>query len=574
MRIMAKFIVGVCAATVFAVAAGLFAAEGVRRTSALTSDLYDRPLMAADFARSAFTGLIRMDRAYETALRESDRSRFREQIDSIAAIEDTVLSDLAIVAERAPDSDSERILADAHRDMAQWHELRQDFLRLAAQNGQDSIKTDELRPLTERKAAILTAAENNFDILVENAKAAGLDFRQAAVRIGHDTWRFALIAIGASAFLSLLIAFLLGRGITRPILAVTSVMAHLAEGKTDVPIPSDNRADEMGAMIRALRVFREQLMAKRALEERESEEASRFQSIRRAEMSELAHAFDASVAKIVAEISGDASRVESIASKMSQAALQSAEQTEAVAQSSREASTNVQTIAAAAEELSASIAEIGRRAAESSKIAANAVTDARRTNQAVGGLASAGQRIGEVVQLINDIASQTNLLALNATIEAARAGEAGKGFSVVASEVKNLAAQSAKATEEIADQVAAIRKATDEAVASIKGISAVIDAMNEISASIAEGMQQQGAATGEIARTVLLAAEGSERVSSEIKEVTQIANETGDAASTVLTSSSTLVERLTVLRQEVDAFVQKFSTGFDDSAPQTVSRAA
>jgi len=183
------------------------------------------------------------------------------------------------------------------------------------------------------------------------------------------------------------------------------------------------------------------------------------------------------------------------------------------------------------------------------------VNEAGRTNERVHALAEAAQKIGDVVKLINDIASQTNLLALNATIEAARAGEAGKGFAVVASEVKSLATQTAKATEDIASQVAAIQGATGGAVVAIRGIGTTIGEVKAIATTIASAVEEQGAATQEIARNVQQAASGTAEVSNNIGGVTQAANDTGAAAGQVLSASQDLARQGEVLRGEVSQFL-------------------
>ena len=224
---------------------------------------------------------------------------------------------------------------------------------------------------------------------------------------------------------------------------------------------------------------------------------------------------------------------------------------------SAQAATNVQTVAAATEELTSSITEISRQVGESARIAGRAVEQVGRSEATVTALAQAAQRIGEVVSLINTIAEQTNLLALNATIEAARAGEAGKGFAVVASEVKSLANQTAKATEGITAQVSAIQGSTQEAVDTIKGIGEIIDKMSEIATTVASAVEEQGAATAEIARNIQEAAAGTREVSSNIAGVSAAADESGRTAEDVLTSTTRLTEESEALGSEVGQFLSR-----------------
>jgi methyl-accepting chemotaxis protein len=229
--------------------------------------------------------------------------------------------------------------------------------------------------------------------------------------------------------------------------------------------------------------------------------------------------------------------------------------TAAAAAASEEASASVSTVAAATEELAASVAEIGRQVVHSSTVANDAVHKAAQTTELVGSLSSAGEKIGEVLRLIGAIASQTNLLALNATIEAARAGEAGRGFAIVAAEVKALASQTAQATEEIASQVSAIQSATGNCVTAIGGISGTISEISSISTTIATAVEQQGAATREIARSVQDAAAGTSEVSINVAGASQAADQSRVLADSVLVASGELDQHATALFERVDSFL-------------------
>ena len=276
---------------------------------------------------------------------------------------------------------------------------------------------------------------------------------------------------------------------------------------------------------------------------------------KKAEIASLANGFESTVGLILETVTSTSRELVASAGTLTSSAGRAQEVAATVAAASREASTNVQSAASATEEMTTSVSEIGRQVQESSRIASEAVHQASKTNDSVGELSQAASRIGAVVELINTIAGQTNLLALNATIEAARAGEAGRGFAVVASEVKALAEQTAKATGEISQQINGIQAATQGSVAAIKEIGATINRMSEISATIASAVEEQGAATQEIARNVQQAAQGTQQVSANITDVSRGASDTSSASSRVLTAAQSLSHDSNRLKVEVAKFL-------------------
>ena len=362
-----------------------------------------------------------------------------------------------------------------------------------------------------------------------------------------------IVALGVAVLLLIGAATLLGGAISRSTLALTTSMTRLADGDKKLEIAGTDRRDELGAMARAVVVFRDGLVRADEMAA-ESKRDHEVREKRAASISKLTADFDGQVASLIEAVTAATGTLQGTATGLSTASDGARQGATACAAASGEASANVQTVASAAEELAASIQEIGRQVKESTRLASIAVSDSESTNRQVQALAEAASKIGEVVQLITSIAEQTNLLALNATIEAARAGEAGKGFAVVASEVKNLANQTAKATEEIAAQVGEIQEATGSTVASIKGIGERISGMNEIAAQVAAAVEEQNAATHEIARNVQQAAGSSEEVSGNIVSVSQAADETGRAAGEVLSTSAELSGQAETL----DTFVRKF----------------
>ncbi len=345
------------------------------------------------------------------------------------------------------------------------------------------------------------------------------------------------------------------RRISVPLGRITRMMGSLATGDTTVDVPFKARRDEIGAMAAAVQVFKDNLIRTRQLEEETALARASAEAQRKAGMRQMADAFEQAVGGIVGMVSASATELQATAQTMTATATQTAAQSTAVAAAAEEASCNVGTVAAAAEELGASVAEIGRQVDGSARLARAAVAEAGQTADQVRALTEATTRIGSVVGLISSIAGQTNLLALNATIEAARAGMAGRGFAVVAAEVKELAGQTARATEEITTQIAAIQASTGQAAGAIGGITARIEEISGVATSIAAAVEEQGAATQEIVRNVGQAAAGTGEVTGNIAGVAGAAEETGAAASQVLASASELSRQSEHLSAEVARFL-------------------
>jgi methyl-accepting chemotaxis protein len=361
-------------------------------------------------------------------------------------------------------------------------------------------------------------------------------------------------AIGGTVF-GVVMSWLIGRGISRPIRAIADVLLALANGNKAVDVPYANRKDEVGENARAAQVFKENLLRIEKMEAEQRQAETRAAERRKADMRRMADEFQKAIGGIVDTVSSASSQLESAATALTGTAASTQELSGAVAAASEQTSANVQGVAAASEELSSTVSEISRQVQESSVIASSAVQQAGKTNASVTELSQSAERIGDVIGLINTIASQTNLLALNATIEAARAGDAGKGFAVVAQEVKALAAQTAKATSEIGAQIAGMQTATQDAVNAIAEIASTINKMSEISGAIAAAVEQQGATTKEISRNVTEAAKGTSEVASNITEVSRGANETGSASSQVLSSAKALSGESNRLKSEVEKFL-------------------
>ncbi len=376
---------------------------------------------------------------------------------------------------------------------------------------------------------------------------------------GEKQVNITTIAAGSALaiVLGIALALFIGRSISRPVGALTSVMERLSHNELDVDVPGESRRDELGAMAMTVKVFKENALQVIRLKREQEEQDRRQAEEKKMTLQRLADDFDQSVGTIVQAVTASAAQMESSAQTMTTNAQEASSRSENVARAAEVTSQNVQTVAAAADEMHKSIEEIARQVAESTKITSRAVEEAKKTNLTVSGLADAAQRIGDVVTLIQDIAEQTNLLALNATIEAARAGDAGKGFAVVASEVKNLAGQTARATEEISQQIGEMQSVSGNAVSAIGSIGTTISDISGIANAIASAVEEQGAATQEIARNIQEAARGTGEVSSNIDSVNHAATDTGTSASQVLQAAQNLSEQGATLREQVQKFLEE-----------------
>jgi len=281
------------------------------------------------------------------------------------------------------------------------------------------------------------------------------------------------------------------------------------------------------------------------------------QESRRAAIEAAIAVFRPRIETMLKTVSEHAIAMRSTAGTLFAASSRTSQRAEGAVDTSNEASVNVEIAAGAAEELAASIAEISRQLGQTNSVVGTAVKEAASTNAQIGSLAQAAQKIGDVVKLIQDVAGQTNLLALNATIEAARAGEAGRGFAVVASEVKSLAVQTARATEDIAAQIAAVQVSTGAAVEAIKLIAERMKEISDYTSAAAASVQQQQAATGEISQNVMSAARSTKDIVAVLGDVTGAAAETRGSAETVLAASKAVETAASDLRNEVEGFLQK-----------------
>ncbi|MCZ4282488.1 methyl-accepting chemotaxis protein [Kiloniella laminariae] len=397
--------------------------------------------------------------------------------------------------------------------------------------------------------------------LINQVVSGAAEGAVASVSVSEDAIAEGKFWLSAISVLSVILAvfivfFYVGRMIIERLVVLSSAMSDIANGDLTVEV-SAGQNDEIGAMARALEVFKNNALNVERLRREREEAKTVAEAKRKADMNALADQFNSRVKAIVSTVQSSVSDLSTTAQGMNDIAGRAQQKSSQASQASSDVSINVDSVAAASEELSSSIEEISRQTALAATASREVSSDARETNQAVDSLSEAAEKIGAVVDLISEIADQTNLLALNATIEAARAGDAGKGFAVVASEVKNLATQTGSATDDISTQISTIRSTVQQAAEAIKKVTLAVGNVDEITSSIAAAVTEQSSATGEMSRNVRLAADGTTRVSQNIQEVMQASEETGDASETVLSASRKLAVELETLSREVDVFMQE-----------------
>ncbi len=436
--------------------------------------------------------------------------------------------------------------------VAQFTRLRQELAVAGVEQGREAA--DRLGNNDANRAA-REAFNRGLDAL-NTATTAALAAQEA--EIASTARRVSLLLLGVTVLAVVLVLALViwkvQQGVARPLRQLDSALRDMAEGKLDdVQLPPAGD-DEVGHIAAAAAVFRGKLLEARRMEAEIAAERA-LKDRRQSAMDQHTQDFGGSISGVMQRLERSANGMRDTAKEMGSAAGQTQQRSSATADGAAESSKALSTVASAAEQLSASVSEIARQVTRAADAARDAVGQANTTDMKVAGLAEAAARIGDVVRMITDIAGQTNLLALNATIEAARAGEAGKGFAVVAGEVKALASQTARATEEISEQINAIRLATGDAVQAVREVTGAIGRVDEVATVIAAAVEQQGAATQEIVASVQRVARATEDATQAMREVSEVAANTGELSREVMTTADEVGGVAATLRAEVDHFL-------------------
>jgi methyl-accepting chemotaxis protein len=522
---------------------------------AVSLDAFDRDVMTS---QNNAIGVVTMEADFkkqvqewkDTLLRGKKPDLLEKYWGNFQAREADVRREAEELSRSIPDAETAQLVVQflaAHRSMGEAY--RRGLEQFKAHDFDSAVGDKAVAGIDRAPTDLMGRAKER---LMAMAAARAHD---ATARAARTTWVTILLLAGVTALTVLAFFLAIHRTIARPLTRVVGVLGDLAHGNTAVEVDGLARGDEIGAVARAMQVFKGRMVENERMHGEQDEVKRRAEAEKKAAIARLADAFAAATGNVVGAMSSASSGLTAAAASLSRTADSTRQTSAAAASASEQTSGNVHSVATAAEEMAAAIGEIARQVQESSRISGDAVDQARRTDERIAKLAQSAGRIGDVTALITSIAEQTNLLALNATIEAARAGAAGRGFAVVAQEVKQLAAQTAKATSEISGQIAEMQAATKDSVAAIKEIGGTIGYISEIATTIAAAVEEQGAATREISRSVQEAAIGAGKVAEDLKEVRDGAEKTGVASSEVLSAAASVSDQGSRLKAEVERFL-------------------
>ena len=447
---------------------------------------------------------------------------------------------------------------DAYRGVV---EVAVDSSALIAQRAGTQRKIAELKDqLQSEQALLIKANEAERQKVTAQTDRYTVDIGTLEADLTSTQSNASLMSVGAKIAFFLITVFLLGLALrhmlTRPLDNLTSGMLRLAEDDLSVEATGQDRRDEIGAMSRAIAIFKDNAVKRHKLE-RESADHMQEQKERQRTIDALLSDFRAQIQQSLATVSTRAESMQVLAASLNSLSSETSTRARSADDASSQSAENVDVMATASTDMIASIAEISEQVGQTNELVSAASEEARETDAKVAGLANAAMQIGEVVSLIQDIAEQTNLLALNATIEAARAGEMGRGFAVVASEVKGLAAQTGKATEDIASRIEAIQASTTESVDAIRSIATKMGDISVYTEAMSEAIREQNASTHKISQNIQEAASGTRAIVADISGVAASTEETRTSASEVESASRTVAHVASDMRKVIDAFLDK-----------------
>jgi methyl-accepting chemotaxis protein len=535
------------------VGVGVYALQALRTNQAAVDALVSGPVrqseLASDLATAAWTAHAKLYRLAATAANEKDEKKI-EAMAKEASVAAARIAEALKAFEGTRGEVKPETLTKMTAAVAAYLKKSKNAIEMA-----DGDAGSALMFIKGAEQSFADIEKLTDDLITGSSDSKDREIARAGIKLEQQQLTLMVVLL-IVAFVGVVVSFLIGRNISRPVVAMSKALRELAVGNFDVQLPGLDRKDEVGQMGRAIQEFKIEAVAKAERETAEREEKNReLAAARRTELRNLAESFETTVGNIIENVGSASGELENSAGLLTRSSAATQQLSTVVAGASEETSANVQSVAAATEQMAGSIHEIGRQVVDSNKIANEAVNQAQKTDARIAELSLAASRIGDVTKLITTIAEQTNLLALNATIEAARAGDAGRGFAVVAQEVKALASQTAKATSEIATQIAGMQAATQDSVLAIKEISGTIGRVSEIAGAISAAIEEQGAATQEIARNVQQAAVGSTQVATSIADVSRSAGDTGSASSQVLSSAQLLSNENRRLKVEVTRFL-------------------
>ncbi len=514
----------------------------------------DKMRMGANLMRN----LVEIGRAEYSIV--ADPSNAQEHIERIAEARiafDDRLNRLKTAVEGTDATDMSRRIAEAEGFARDYLAGVDRLLVTLESTGNVELSAAQQRLLSAARAnrEISRQARDTFSGLVDRVET---EVGNLTVEVSNEaaflsTLMIVVAVVGIAAGIAL--GYSLARfGIGKPLHEIIGGLNKLAENDLSVNIAGGDRGDEVGDIARAMEVFKENALERRRLEEaqRSEDEAK----VARAEaVDRMVADFESSSAELLRSLAAAAEEMNATAGAMAETAQRTSDQSTMASAAAQQTGSNVQSVAAATEEMTNSIGEIGVKIHETAEMIRSAAGAMDTSESRMKDLSSAVSEIGTVISLITEIAEQTNLLALNATIEAARAGEAGKGFAVVASEVKNLANQTHKATEEVRVIIQKIETGTEETAGAIRSVVQEIEKVNETAAAISAATEEQTAATHEISRNVQEAAAGTENVTQNIGQVASATDETRSAAEQVLQVAGALSQQAETMNTQIRTFL-------------------